>query len=195
MRPSFSFKRALLGRPLATAEEESHRLSKKIALPVFSSDAISSTAYATEEIMLILVLAGTAALHYAVPIALMVAALLAIVALSYQQTVHAYPGGGGSYVVGSENLGRYAGLVAGASLMVDYVMTVAVSVASGVAAITAAFPSLFDYRLTAGRGPGHTRGPGQPAGGAGVGVALRHPHVLLHPRLRRPGDGRASTAG
>jgi amino acid transporter len=144
---NFSFKRLLIGKPIATAEEGAHRLSKKIALPVFSSDAISSTAYATEEILVVLILAGSAALRLSVPISLGVAALLAIVALSYQQTVHAYPSGGGSYIVGHENLGVVPGLIAAASLLVDYVMTVAVSVASGVAAITSAFPSLFNYRV------------------------------------------------
>ena len=137
----------MLGRPMATAEEQHERLSKKIALAVFSSDAISSTAYATEEILLVLVLAGAAATQVAIPIAGMVAFLLLIVALSYRQTVYAYPNGGGSYVVASENLGQVPGLVAAASLLVDYVMTVAVSVASGVAAITSAFPGLFDYRI------------------------------------------------
>ncbi|MCL4368450.1 MAG: APC family permease, partial [Actinobacteria bacterium] len=141
------FKRAMLGRPMATAEEQHERLSKKVALAVFSSDAISSTAYATEEILLMLVLAGAAATQVAIPIAGMVAFLLLIVALSYRQTVYAYPNGGGSYVVASENLGLVPGLVAAASLLVDYVMTVAVSVASGVAAITSAFPILFNHRI------------------------------------------------
>jgi amino acid transporter len=134
----------MLGRPMATAEEQHERLSKKIALPVFASDAISSTAYATEEILLMLVLAGAAATRVAIPIAAVVAFLLLIVALSYRQTVYAYPNGGGSYVVASENLGLVPGLIAAASLLVDYVMTVAVSVASGVAAITSAFPVLFN---------------------------------------------------
>jgi amino acid transporter len=142
-----TIKRVLLGRPIATAEEMQERLSKKLALPVFSADAISSTAYATEEILLALVLAGTMALRYSIYVSLGVAALLAIVALSYQQTVHAYPTGGGSYVVARENLGLTPGLAAAASLMVDYVMTVAVSTASGVAALTSAFPGLFNYRV------------------------------------------------
>jgi amino acid transporter len=141
------FKRVVLGKPLATAEEMQERLSKKLALPVFSSDAISSTAYATEEILLALAAAGAAALTNSLYVCLGVAFLLAIVALSYQQTVHAYPSGGGSYIVARENLGLASGLVAAASLMVDYVMTVAVSTASGVAAITSAFPELFKYRV------------------------------------------------
>ncbi len=118
------------------------RLPKKYALPVFSSDAISSTAYATEEILLALLAAGTAAALFSMYIAVAVVVLLVFVALSYQQTVHAYPGGGGSYVVSRENLGLLPGMIAAGSLMVDYVMTVAVSVASGTAAIFAAFPAL-----------------------------------------------------
>jgi amino acid transporter len=142
-----AFKRFLLGRPLATAQEMQERLAKKFALPVFASDAISSTAYATEEILLALVLAGTAAVAYSFSIAVAVVVLLVIVALSYQQTIRAYPSGGGSYVVSRENLGLFPGLIAAGSLMVDYVMTVAVSVASGVAAIITAFPSLNGYRI------------------------------------------------
>ena len=140
-------KRALLGRPLATADELQERLPKKYALPVFASDAISSTAYATEEILLALVLAGSAAVRFSLPVAAAVVVLLGFVALSYQQTVHAYPNGGGSYVVSRENLGLAPGLIAAASLIVDYVMTVAVSVAAGVAAITTAFPALYEDRV------------------------------------------------
>jgi amino acid transporter len=140
-------KRVLLGQPIATAQEQEERLAKKYALPIFSSDAISSTAYATEEILLVLILAGSLALHWALPISIAVAGLLVIVALSYQQTIHAYPSGGGSYIVSRENLGLSSGLIAAASLMIDYVMTVAVSVASGVAAITSAFPSLYSSRV------------------------------------------------
>jgi len=140
-------KRILLGRKISTAEEMSERLPKKYALPVFSSDAISSTAYATEEILLALMTAGAVALGLSIWIAVAVVVLLAFVALSYQQTVHAYPNGGGSYVVTRENLGVFPGTVAAASLMIDYVMTVAVSVASGVAAIVAAFPSLESSRV------------------------------------------------
>ena len=146
--PNFGgLKRILLGRPLATSEEHRERLSKKFALPVFSADAISSTAYATEEILLALIAAGTAALVWSPLIALAVAALLAIVALSYQQTVRAYPNGGGSYAVSRANLGLAPGLIAAASLMVGYIATVAVSVSSGVAAITSAFPSLYPDRV------------------------------------------------
>jgi amino acid transporter len=142
-----TLKRILLGRPIATAEEMQERLSKKFALPVFASDAISSTAYATEEILVALVVAGTAAVSFSFGIGVAVVVLLVVVALSYQQTIHAYPGGGGSYIVSRENLGLLPGLVAAASLIVDYVMTVAVSVASGIAAIITAFPSLASDRV------------------------------------------------
>ncbi|MDQ1499263.1 MAG: hypothetical protein QOI86_2603 [Actinomycetota bacterium] len=136
-------KRLLVGRPLSSAEQEHQRLAKTIALAVFSSDAISSTAYATEEILRVIVpLAGLAALDYLIPIAFIVVILLAIVAFSYRQTIFAYPSGGGSYVVSRENLGVNPSLVAGASLLTDYILTVSVSVAAGVAAITSAFPAL-----------------------------------------------------
>jgi amino acid transporter len=138
-----TLKRFLVGRPLASAEQEHQRLSKTIALAVFSSDAISSTAYATEEILHVLVpLAALAALDYLIPISVVVVVLLAIVGVSYRQTIFAYPGGGGSYVVSRENLGVNPALVAGASLLTDYVLTVAVSVSAGVAAITSAVESL-----------------------------------------------------
>jgi amino acid transporter len=143
----FSLKRAIIGRPMATAEEQHERLSKRVAVAVFSSDAISSTAYATEEILIVLMLAGAAATAYSLWVAALVVFLLAIVVLSYRQTVHAYPSGGGSYVVAGENLGTLPGLIAAASLLVDYVMTVAVSVASGVAAITSAFPGVMPWRI------------------------------------------------
>src|SRR6478672_5203061 len=130
-------KRVLVGRPLASAEEAHQRLPKTVALPVFASDAISSTAYATEEILLVLIPAAglTVALSKLVPIAIVVVILLAIVVTSYRQTVFAYPSGGGSYIVSRENLGEIPSLVAGASLMVDYILTVAVSISAGVAAL------------------------------------------------------------
>jgi amino acid transporter len=142
-----NIKRFLLGRQIATAEEQHERLSKIYALPVFSADAISSTAYATEEILIALIAAGSAILMWSVPVAFAVAGLLAIVALSYRQTVHAYPNGGGSYIVSRINLGLAPGMIAAASLMVGYVATVAVSVAAGVAAITSAFPALYQHRV------------------------------------------------
>ena len=135
-----SIKRLLVGSPLRTEQAAHERLSKKTALAVFSSDALSSTAYATEEILLVLAAAAAfgqaSAFSYVVPISIGIALLLAVVAASYRQTIHAYPSGGGAYVVAKENLGVTPGLVAGASLLVDYVLTVSVSVAAGVAAIT-----------------------------------------------------------
>ncbi len=141
-------KRLLLGPPIASAEEHHHRLVKIVALAVFASDAISSTAYATEEILVVLVPAGgVAAVERLIPIAVIVVVMLAIVITSYRQTIHAYPTGGGTYVVSRENLGMMPSLVAGSSLLVDYVLTVAVSVSAGVAAITSAFPSLRPDRV------------------------------------------------
>ena len=133
-------KRFIIGRALRTEQAAHERLSKKTALAVFSSDALSSTAYATEEILLVLAVAAAygqaGAFRYVVPVSIGIAALLVVVATSYRQTIHAYPSGGGAYIVAKENLGTNAGLVAGASLLVDYVLTVAVSIAAGVAAIT-----------------------------------------------------------
>jgi amino acid transporter len=141
-------KRLLVGRPLASADEGHQRLIKLIALAVFASDAISSTAYATEEVLLVLTPhAGIKALDYLIPISVVVTILLFIVVVSYRQTIYAYPNGGGSYIVSKDNLGETPALVAGSSLMVDYVLTVAVSVSAGVAAITSAYPELRDQRV------------------------------------------------
>ncbi len=145
-----ALKRFFIGKPIASSEDAHHRLSKKIALPVFASDAISSTAYATEEILIVflsLAAVGMTAFEYLVPISLLVIVLLAIVVSSYRQTIYAYPKGGGSYVVSRENLGRSPSLVAGASMLVDYILTVAVSVSAGVAAIVSAFQNLVPYRV------------------------------------------------
>jgi amino acid transporter len=143
-----ALKRVLVGSPIATSEEHHTRLPKKVALPVFASDAISSTAYATQEILIVLIPAvGIAATHYLVPLAVVVCLLLVVVVTSYRQTIMAYPGGGGTYIVSRENLGSQVALVAGASILVDYVLTVAVSVTAGVAAITSAFPEVARYRV------------------------------------------------
>jgi amino acid transporter len=143
-----TFKRLLIGRPLATHDALSQRLRKLVALPVFSSDAISSTAYGTEVILLVLVpVAGMAALNYVVPISLIVIALLVILVVSYRQTIFAYPSGGGSYIVSRENLGQTPSLVAGASLLVDYTLNVAVSIAAGTAAITSAIVALRGHQV------------------------------------------------
>src|SRR6186713_2141834 len=146
LKPAMNFfsglKRILIGRALRSEQAIHERLSKKIALAVFSSDALSSTAYATEEILLVLAVAvafgNAGAFEYLIPISLAIALLLAIVTTSYRQTIHAYPTGGGAYIVAKENLGTVPGLVAGASLLIDYVLTVSVSIAAGVAAITSA---------------------------------------------------------
>ncbi|MDI6857510.1 MAG: APC family permease [Dehalococcoidia bacterium] len=140
-------RRVLIGSPLATSQAIHERLDKVRALAIFSSDALSSSAYATEEILLVLILAGSGALNASLPIAAAITALLITVAFSYRQTVRAYPGGGGSYTVAKENLGVLPGLVAASALMVDYVLTVAVSVSAGVAAITSAAPALYDERV------------------------------------------------
>lgn len=140
-------RRVLLGRRLATEAESEERLSKKTGLAVLASDNISSSAYATEEAMRVLALAGTAALALTMPIALAVVGVLAIVVLSESRVIRAYPGGGGSYAVAKENLGVQAGLVAAAALLIDYVLTVAVSTAAGVAAISSFVPALRDERV------------------------------------------------
>jgi amino acid transporter len=141
-------KRLLIRRPLASREFEHQRLPKRLALGVFSTDAIASTAFATQEILVVLVpVAGMAALGYLVPISLLVVALLVIVVASYRQTLYAYPNGGGAYIVSRENLGTNPALVAAASLIVDYTLTVAVSVAAGVAAITSAIAALRGYEV------------------------------------------------
>ena len=143
-----TLKRIFIGPPIPSSEEHHQRLTKKIALAVFASDAISSTAYATEEILIVLIAAGGyAAFADLVPISIIVLVLLAIVVTSYRQTLYAYPSGGGSYIVSRENLGQTPALVAGSSLLVDYILTVAVSVSAGTAAITSAFPSLRPYRV------------------------------------------------
>jgi len=142
-----TFKQMLLGPPIHNEEVTHQRLSNPVALAVFSSDALSSVAYATEEILLGLAIAGTGALAIAWPISLAIGTLLVIVAFSYRQTILAYPGGGGAYIVAKENLGAFPGLVAGGSLLVDYVLTVAVSVSAGTAAITSAFPQILPYKV------------------------------------------------
>ncbi|MFN0148117.1 MAG: APC family permease [Dehalococcoidia bacterium] len=140
-------KDAVVGSSMSNARLMSERLSKKVALAVFSSDAISSTAYATQEILLILVIAGTVHLNLSLPIALAIVALLAIVVISYRQLIRAYPNGGGAYTVALENLGTVAGLVAGASLLIDYILTVSVSIAAAVEALVSAAPGLHDLAI------------------------------------------------
>jgi amino acid transporter len=140
-------KRLLLGAPMPLAQARHERLNKTVALAVFASDPLSSVAYATEEILLVLTLGGAAALSYSLPVALGIAALLAIVVVSYRQTVAAYPQGGGAYLVAKDNLGQYPALIAAAALLVDYVLTVSVSVVAGIAALTSAIFWLHPYRI------------------------------------------------
>jgi len=137
-----SFKRLVLGRPIPTHLAHHERLSRLTGLAVLSSDALSSVAYATEEILRVLVAGGLAALSFSTPIGALIATLLAIVVFSYRQTIHAYPSGGGAYIVSKDNLGVMPALVAAAALLIDYTLTVAVSIAAGVSAVTSAFPSL-----------------------------------------------------
>src|SRR5699024_10663432 len=125
-----NLKRWLIGKPLKSAENDEQKLTKFAALALLSSDALSSIAYGTEQIVLVLVTLSAAAIWYSLPIAAVVIVLLVSLTLSYRQIIHAYPQGGGAYVVSSENLGKHAGLIAGGSLLVDYMLTVAVSVSS-----------------------------------------------------------------
>jgi amino acid transporter len=134
------FKRFVVGKPIPSHLAHHERLSRVTGLAVLSSDALSSVAYATEEILRVLVLAGGAALAIASPIAVVIAVILVIVVFSYRQTIHAYPSGGGAYIVAKDNLGEMAALIAASSLLIDYILTVSVSIAAGVAAITSAFP-------------------------------------------------------
>src|SRR5262245_61731399 len=143
-------KRFLVGAPMPLAQARHERLGKAVALAVFASDPLSSVAYATEEILLVLALAGSAALSYSLPVGVGIAALIAVVVSSYRQTIRAYPQGGGAYIVARDNLGTIPALVAGAALLTDYVLTVSVSVAAGVAAVTSAIPALFSYRVALG---------------------------------------------
>ncbi len=137
----------LIGRPLATADAPHQTIGKAIGLAVFASDALSSTAYATQEILVILAAAGTMAFGYVFPISIAIVILLAIVSLSYEQTIHAYPDGGGAYIVSRDNLGEFPALIAAAALLMDYILTVSVSISSGVAQIVSAYPDLFEYRV------------------------------------------------
>ena len=142
-----TLKRRVIGQPIASRDEDEQLLPKRLALPVFASDPLSSVAYASEEAMLVLALAGAGALRLLTPVSFAVATLLAVVVISYRQTIRAYPGGGGAFIVAHENLGVAPGVTAAAALLTDYVLTVAVSVAAGVAAITSAYPLLLRWRV------------------------------------------------
>lgn len=146
-KPRQSWRTWLIGRPLPTADAPHQTIGKAIGLAVFAGDALSSVAYAPEETLVILAAAGFAGFSYAFPIAVAVTLLLAIVTVSYQQTIHAYPGGGGAYIVARDNLGEVAAQTAGAALLTDYVLLAAVAVSSGAAQIVSAFPFLLPYRV------------------------------------------------
>ncbi|MEW6240701.1 MAG: amino acid permease, partial [Chloroflexota bacterium] len=145
--PRRSLSHWFIGRPLPTADAAHETIGKAVGLAVFASDALSSNAYATQEILVILAAAGTMAFGYVFPIALAIVVLLVIVTISYEQIIHAYPNGGGAYIVAKDNLGEQAALMAAAALLTDYVLTVSVSIASGVAQIVSAYPELFPYRV------------------------------------------------
>src|SRR5512139_3596965 len=143
-RPPRSLGSWFIGRPLSTADAPHQTIGKAIGLAVFASDALSSTAYATQEILVILAAAGTVAFGYVFPISVVIVGLLAIVVISYEQIIHAYPNGGGAYVVAQDNLGNFPALTAAAALLTDYILTVSVSVSSGVAQIVSAYPEFFN---------------------------------------------------
>ena len=146
-KPPRSLSHWFIGRPLSTADAPHQTIGKAIGLAVFASDALSSTAYATQEILGVLIVLGTLAYGYLLPVSLGIVTLLVIVTISYEQTIHAYPGGGGAYIVARDNLGEAPAQTAGAALLMDYILTVAVSVSSGVAQIVSAYPNLFHYRV------------------------------------------------
>jgi len=145
--PSRNWRAWLIGRPLSTADAPHQTVGRTVGLAVFASDALSSTAYATQETLLVLSVAGAAAFAHAFPISVAIVVLLVILTLSYEQTIHAYPSGGGAYIVARDNLGETAAQIAGAALLTDYVLTVAVSISSGVAQIASAFPTLYAHRV------------------------------------------------
>jgi len=145
-------KQLFVGRPIATAQARHERLNKLTGLAVFASDNLSSVAYASEEILRVLLLAGVGALSFSVPIGIAIGLVIAIVITSYRQTIAEYPQGASDYLVTKDNLGVYPGLVAGAALLIDYTLTVAVSVSAGVAALTSAVPTLYPHRVLLGAG-------------------------------------------
>ena len=163
----------MLGRPVRSDRAGESLLSKRLALPIFASDALSSVAYATQEVLIILTLGGTAYLYLTPWLAAAVVVLLVVVVLSYRQVVHAYPSGGGDYEVAMKNHGQFAALVVASALLTDYVLTVAVSVSSGTDNIISAFPSLNQHRVLIAVGAGGAARRREPAGRARVGQDLR----------------------
>src|SRR5829696_5266327 len=146
-KPPRTLRSWLIGRPLSTADAAHQTIGKVVGLAVFASDALSSTAYATQEILGVVAAAGAIAYGYLFPISLAIITLLVIVTVSYEQTIHAYPGGGGAYIVARDNLGELPAQTAGAALLTDYILTVAVSVSAGVAQLTSAFPAWSPWRV------------------------------------------------
>lgn len=146
-QPGENWRNYLIGRPLPTADAPHQTIGKFLGLAVFSSDALSSVAYAPQEMLLILSLAGSNAFSISLPLSIAICVLLAILILSYEQTIHAYPDGGGSYIVSRDNLGEFPAQTAGAALLTDYTLTVSVSISSGVAQLVSAYPGLYDYRV------------------------------------------------
>jgi amino acid transporter len=146
--PPWSWRSWLIGHPLSTADAPHQTIGKLVGLAVFASDALSSSAYAIDEILIVLILAGTGFLSLSMPIAIAIIILLGILTISYEQTIHTYPGGGGAYIVARDNLGELPAQTAGAALLTDYILTVAVSISSGVAQLTSAFPTLHPWRVT-----------------------------------------------
>src|SRR5436309_4678994 len=146
-RPAFSLREFILGPPLSTHEMPRQNVGKFVGLAVFGSDVLSSVAYATEEMLVVLELAGTAYFRFSIPISISSSALLLVLTVSYRQTIFAYPSGGGAYIVARDNLGEGPAQAAGAALLTDYILTVSVSIASGVAQIASAFPALLPYRV------------------------------------------------
>jgi amino acid transporter len=146
-KPGRNWRNFLIGRPLSTADAPHQTIGKLLGLAVFSSDAMSSVAYAPQEMLLILAAAGVTAFNISVPLALAICVLLVILTLSYEQTIHAYPGGGGAYIVARDNLGELPAQTAAAALLTDYILTVAVSISSGVAQIVSAYPTLYPHRV------------------------------------------------
>ena len=189
-------KHALLGRPLANEEEIGERLAKKKALAIFSSDAISSSAYATEEILLAFILVGASGLafQFSIEVSIAIAVLLGIVAFSYRQVCYAYPTGGGSYSVSKANFGRLASLVAASALLIDYTLTVAVSTTSAVEQIASAVPALYDWKVVIGVDRHRADHAGQPARPPRGGQHLRDPDLPV-PRQRVPDDRHGRRSG
>ncbi|MCL2660552.1 MAG: APC family permease, partial [Acidobacteriaceae bacterium] len=143
-----SFLNVLLGRPLATSEDRAQRVGLAAGIPIFGLDALTSSAYGPEAAMTLLIPLGIASINHIVPVITAILILMAIVYFSYRQTLEAYPSGGGSYTVASENLGNFAGMLAASALMIDYILTCAIGMSSGVTALTSAVPWLIPHRLT-----------------------------------------------